>query len=263
MSCRTHRFCTVVRDGPMTIVTLCRPEVLNALHYEADLELDQVWKEFAADPSQWVAILTGEGTRAFCVGNDLKDHARQGRRHLLPSGFGAFTARGDLDKPVIAAVNGMALGGGFEMALACDLIVADADASFALPEPRVGLAAVSGGVQYLTRAIGLPRAMGMLLTGRRVPAAEAAGLGLLTALAPAGGALVEARRWAAQVLECSPLALRATKRAARRSALGPSIASDLTEVLSDPLIVQLRENADYQEGARAFAGKRLPIWSNA
>lgn len=122
---------------------------------------------------------------------------------------------------------------------------------------------MSGGVQYLTRAIGLPRAMGMLLTGRRVPAAEAAGLGLLTALAPAGGALVEARRWAAQVLECSPLALRATKRAARRSALGPSIASDLTEVLSDPLIVQLRENADYQEGARAFAGKRLPIWSNA
>lgn len=129
----------MVRDGPLTIVTLCRPEVLNALHYEADLELDQVWKEFAADPSQWVAILTGEGTRAFCVGNDLKDHARQGRRHLLPSGFGAFTARGDLDKPVIAAVNGMALGGGFEMALACDLIVADADASFALPEPRVSV----------------------------------------------------------------------------------------------------------------------------
>ena len=217
MSLTTREFCTVERDGHLTIVTMNRPEVMNSLHYEADLELHHVWNEFASDDEQWVAIVTGAGERAFSTGNDLKTHAQRGVREFPPSGFAGLTTRFDLDKPVIAAVNGIAMGGGFELALACDVVVAADNAFFALSEPRVGLAALAGGVQYLPRAIGLPRAMGILLTGRRVPAQEAFDLGFVTALAPAGGALAEARKWADQMLECSPLSLRATKQVARKT----------------------------------------------
>src|SRR5579859_7291729 len=168
-------FSTVERDGRITLITLNRPQVLNALHPPAHLELAAIFDEFSADPTQWVAILTGSGKRAFCAGSDLKvppasDTRVQG---LAPgAGFGGLTARFDLNKPVIAAVNGLAMGGGFELALACDLIVAAENATFALPEPKVGLAALAGGLLRLPRQIGLKQAMGLILTGRRVSAAE-------------------------------------------------------------------------------------------
>src|ERR1700745_4023637 len=160
-------FCKVEREGHLTIVTLNRPEVMNALHYPAHLELEKVWDDFAADKEQWVAILTGAGERGFSAGHDLKYQAAGGKRGFVRSGFAGITARFDLDKPVIAAVNGVAMGGGFETALACDIIVAAENALFALPEPRVGLAALAGGVHRLPRQIGLKRAMGMILTRRR------------------------------------------------------------------------------------------------
>ena len=219
MAITQREFCTVEKDGHLTIVTINRPDVMNSTHYEADLELDQVWDEFAEDPEQWVGIITGAGDRAFSTGNDLKMHAKRGVRQFPKGGFAGLTTRFDLDKPVIAAVNGIAMGGGFELALACDLVIAAENAFFALSEPRVGLSALAGGVQYLPRAIGLPRAMGILLTGRRVPAKEGYELGFVTAVAPAGGAMEEARKWAAQMLECSPLALRATKEVARKTML--------------------------------------------
>lgn len=257
-----RKFCTVEREGKLTIITLRRPEVLNALHYEADLELQNVWNQFSEDPDQWVAILTGSGDRAFCVGNDLKVQAALGKRQMVPSGFGGLTMRFDLEKPIIAAINGMAMGGGFELALASDLIVADVNALFALPEPRIGTTAIAGGIQYLSRAIGLSRAMGILLTGRRVSAREGYELGFVTAVAQPGQSLVEARQWANEMLECSPSALRATKRMARRSAWGTGIELEVREAFTDPTIVRLRSSHDYREGPLAFSEKRKPQWVN-
>ena len=146
---------------------------MNALHGEAHHELEKVWDEFAARDDLWVGIVTGAGERAFSAGNDLKVQAA-GKRGPGPApGFAGLTHRFDLDKPLIAAVNGIAMGGGFEIALACDIIIASENAMFALPEPRVGLIAGAGGVHRLPRMIPQKKAMGMILTGRRVPAARA------------------------------------------------------------------------------------------
>lgn len=262
MSTSDLSYCRVEREGHLTIVTINRPEVMNALHYEADLELEKVFDDFENDAEQWVAIVTGAGERAFCAGNDLKTQASNGVRVFPPGGFAGLTTRFDLDKPVIAAVNGIAMGGGFELALSCDVVIAAEDTFFALTEPRVGLAALAGGVQYLPRAIGMPRAMGILLTGRRVSAREAFDLGFVTALAPAGGALEEARKWAGQMLECSPLALRATKQAVRRSLLDPDFENTFRRVRELPAVARLRSSEDYLEGPRAFAEKRKPDWKN-
>ena len=151
----SYKFVKVERDGHLTLVTLDRPDVLNALHPPAHQELAEVFDFFAADPDQWVAIVTGSGQRAFCAGNDLHFRAAYGRQPLPASGFAGLTSRFDLDKPLIAAVNGLALGGGFELALACDLVIADRRAEFGLPEVSVGLAALAGGLHRLPRQIGL------------------------------------------------------------------------------------------------------------
>ena len=254
-------FCTVERVGHLTIVTLARPEVMNALHFPANEELERVWDEFARDADQWVAIVTGAGDRAFCTGNDLKHQAKTGERPRMPlSGFGGLTARFNLDKPIIAAVNGAAMGGGLELALACDIIIAAENARFALPEPRVGLAALAGGMHRLPRTIGLKRAMGIMLTARQVPAREGYELGFVTAVAPAGQALAEAKNWANQMLECSPMSLRATKQIAMR---GLAIADlEIAYRLEYEAVAKLRNGPDYSEGPKAFAEKRKPVWSN-
>jgi enoyl-CoA hydratase/carnithine racemase len=253
-----YEFCTVEREGHLTIVTLNRPEVMNALHYPAHLELEQVWNAFDADPDQWVAIVTGAGSRAFSAGNDLKFQAAGGPRGFVASGFGGLTSRFDLFKPVIAAVNGVAMGGGFEIALACDIIVAARNAKFALPEPRVGLAALAGGMHRLPRTIGLKRAMGMMLTARHVSAEEGYELGFVTALAAEGEALSEARKWAAQMLECSPMSLRATKQAAMQGLAVPDISAAIK--VEYEAVARLRTSQDWIEGPRAFAEKRKPNW---
>ena len=179
-----YEFIRVDREGPITIVTLNRPEVMNALHSPAHFELDDAFNAFAADPDQWVGIVTGAGDRAFSAGNDLKHQATGGEMKSPPSGFAGLTSRFDLTKPLIAAVNGVAMGGGFEIALACDLIVAADTATFALPEPRVGLAALAGGLHRLPRMIGQKQALGMILTGRRVSAAEGQVLGFVNEVTP-------------------------------------------------------------------------------
>ena len=179
------KFSKVTRKGPITIVTLSRPEVYNALHTDAHFELNKVFDDFSADPEQWVAIVTGAGDKAFCAGNDLKWQAAGGKRGWDTGGFAGLTSRFDCDKPIIAAVNGVAMGGGFEIALACDLIIASENATFALPEPRVGLAALAGGLHRLPRQIGLKRAMGMILTARHVTAREGHELGFVNEVVPA------------------------------------------------------------------------------
>src|SRR6476619_7218082 len=190
------KFVKVTRKGPITVITLSRPEVYNALHIEAHFELNKVFDDFAADPEQWVAIVTGAGDKAFCSGNDLKWQAAGGKRGWDKGGFAGLTSRFDCDEPSIAAVNGVAMGGGFEIALACDIIIASDNAVFALPEPRVGLAALAGGLHRLPRAIGTKRAMSMILTARRVSAAEGKELGFVAEVTTPGELMATARTWA-------------------------------------------------------------------
>jgi len=251
-------FCRVEREGRVLIVTIDRPEVMNALHPPANFELEGVFDDFASDPELWVAILTGAGERAFCAGNDLKFQVSSGGRVEVPrTGFAGITARFDNPKPLIAAVNGVAMGGGFEIALACDLIVASEDATFALPEPRVGLAALAGGIHRLPRQIGLKNAMGMLLTGRRVSAAEGQQLGFVNEVVPKGEALAGAKRWAAQILECAPLSVRASKQAAYQG-----LEAGLQEAMGAHYdeLRRMVKSEDFVEGPKAFAEKRPPRW---
>lgn len=254
-----YKYLSVERDGPITVVTINRPEVYNALHPPAHWEFDEVFNAFRDDPDQWIAIITGTGEKAFSAGNDLKYQAEGvGPRDRPATGFAGLTFRYDLDKPVIAAVNGFAMGGGFEIALACDIIVASENAIFALPEPRVGLAALAGGVHRLPRAIPLKRAMGMMLTGGRVSAAEGEHLGFVNEVTPVGDALAGAKRWAAKIMECSPMSIRATKQASMRG-LGAASIRDAIETVY-PAVRALSSSEDYVEGPKAFAEKRAPNW---
>ena len=254
-------FCRSERDGRIFTVTIARPEVMNALHPPANAELAALFDEFVADPDLWVAIITGEGDRAFSAGNDLKyQAARSGQPRVgqPATGFGGLTSRFDNPKPVIAAVNGVAMGGGFEIALACDLIVASSKATFALPEPRVGLAALAGGVHRLPRQIGLKQAMGMLLTGRRVSAEEGAQLGFVNEVVAPEELMTAARRWAEQILECAPLSVRGTKEAALEGLRYGSVEEAMSARF--PILGDMVKSQDFIEGPRAFAEKRKPNW---
>ncbi|MGQ9654186.1 MAG: enoyl-CoA hydratase-related protein [Thermodesulfobacteriota bacterium] len=258
-----YEFIEVEREGHLTIVTINRAEVMNALHPPACSELDQAFEEFSQDPEAWVAIVTGAGDRAFCAGNDLKWQAQHGAdamrkaRESLKGGFGGITRRFDCYKPLIAAVNGLALGGGFEIALACDIIVAAEHASFGLPEPRVGMMARAGGVLRLPRHIPYHLAMGLILTGRRISAQEAYRMGVVNEVVALSELMAAARRWASEILECAPLAVRAAKEAVILG-LGLPLEEAISKVF--PGIVAMVESDDFKEGPLAFAQKRRPQW---
>jgi len=256
-------FCRAERDGRILTVTIDRPKVMNSLHPPANFELAEIFDDFAADPDVWVAIITGEGDRAFSAGNDLKFQATEGGGNVTvpESGFAGLTSRYDNWKPVIAAVNGVAMGGGFEIALACDLIVASEKAIFALPEPRVGMAAMAGGVHRLPRQIGLKQAMGMLLTGRRVSAEEGLSLGFVNEVVAPGELMPAARRWADQIVECAPFSVRGSKQAAMQGLAHGSVEQAAAEKY-DQVRAMLKSD-DYIEGPRAFAEKRKPKWTGS
>jgi enoyl-CoA hydratase/carnithine racemase len=255
----TYEFAKVERKGRVTIVTLNRPEVMNAMHSPAHFELHRVFDEFANDPEQWIAIVTGAGEKAFSAGNDLKWQAAGGKRGWDKSGFAGLTERFDCDKPIIAAVNGVAMGGGFEIALACDLIIAAENAVFALPEPRVGLAALAGGLHRLPRQIGLKRAMGMILTGRHVSAREGFELGFVNEVVSQGQALAAAERWANLILQNGPMSIRASKQTIHRG-LSVPLEQAMAEQREYPAVKALAASEDYIEGPKAFAEKRAPQW---
>ncbi|WP_425320963.1 enoyl-CoA hydratase-related protein [Acuticoccus sediminis] len=253
-----RRFASVETVGRITVVTLNRPEVMNALHRAAHEELGEIFDAFAADPDQWVAILTGAGPRAFCTGYDLKALAAGETEGWGPGGFGGLARRFDCDKPIIAAVNGLALGGGFELALACDLVVAARGARFGLPECRAGLIPASGGLQRLTTQVGLKRAMAMIMTGDAITAEEAERFGLVNEVVEDGAVLEAAMDWARRVCRSSPLAVRAAKDTV--AALMDPVEQSLSRQDERTAVRRLRASEDVREGPRAFAEKRPPVW---
>jgi len=254
----TLEFVHYEKRDHVAVVTINRPEVMNSLHPGANEELDRVWNDFAADADLWVGILTGAGEKAFSAGNDLKWTAQHGMPRVPKNGFAGLTARFDLLKPIIAAVNGFALGGGLEIALACDLIIAAEHATLGLPEPRVGLMAAAGGVHRLPRSIPLKIAMGMMLTGKPITAAEGARLGLVNEVVPKERLMETAERWAGVIAECSPLSVQATKQAVMQGLDKP-----LSEAIVSPYdaVSRLWASDDAKEGPLAFAQKRKPQWT--
>ena len=250
-------FCIVEKNDHIMTVRLNRPERLNALHPPANVELGQVFDDFAADDDMWVAIITGEG-RGFSAGNDLRYQAEGGKRLAAPKGFAGLTSRWDLSKPVIAAVNGVSMGGGFEIALACDLIIASDKALFALPEPKVGLAALAGGLNRLPRQIGVKRALSMILTGRHVSAEEGMSLGFVNDVVPHDQLMERTLEWANMITQCAPLSIRASKDVVYKSLDNSLRASMETQYDS---VKALFSSEDFIEGPKAFAEKRPPNWS--
>jgi crotonobetainyl-CoA hydratase len=250
-------FCQVEKHNHIVTVTLDRPDRLNALHPPANAELGEVFDEFAADDDAWVAIITGSG-RGFSAGNDLRYQAEGGERVPMPRGFGGLTSRFDLTKPVIAAVNGVAMGGGFEIALACDLIIASDKARFALPEPKVGLAALAGGLNRLPRQIGPKRALGMILTGRHVSPEEGKELGFVNEVVAHDELMAAAQRWAEEICACAPLSIRASKDVVYRSLDCASLQESMST--SYDSVKAMVTSEDFVEGPKAFAEKRAPNW---
>ena len=257
---REFKYVELKRDGNVLEITFNRPEAYNALFSAAHFELAEIFDEFERDQDLWVAIVTGAGEKAFCSGNDLKVSASGGDMSMPASGFAGLCSRTDREKPVIAAVNGVAMGGGLEIVLACDVAIADPIASFALPEVKVGLFAAAGGLQRLTRQIGEKAAMELILTGRKVGPDEASQLGLINSICEAGGVMDAARGLAKTIAGNSPTSIRASKRVLNAvDSLGDW---DKALELSYKEIVKLIQSKDTREGMTAFVEKRKPNWVN-
>jgi crotonobetainyl-CoA hydratase len=247
------------KAGGVTTITLARPASLNAITPDMHDELEAAFNDFANDPAQEICVITGEG-RGFCAGSDLKAVAAGGHRAYPAHGYAGLIERFDCPKPFIAAVNGVAMGGGFELALACDLIIAAESASFALPEPLVGAVALGGGLHRLARQIGMKPAMGMILTGKRASAAEGFQLGFVNEVVPDAALPEASRRWCEAILKCSPMSVRASKETVLRGLDEPSLAAAMAAQESYPAFAAWRSSADAREGPRAFAEKRPPRW---
>jgi acetyl-CoA C-acetyltransferase len=254
-----YEFVRVERRGHLLEISINRPEAGNALHPPANEELDQIFGAYFADPDLWVAIITGEGSEAFCTGMDLKYKPDWRGLYAPVTGFAGLTHRTRRDKPVIAAVNGFAMGGGFETVLACDLVVADAGARFALSEVKVGLIAGMGGISRLVEQVPQKIALEAILTGRRIDVEEARLLGLVNRVAAKGEALAAARELAVELVANSPTAIRLSLRYLRDAEQHASVEASLcnpTTALDD-----LMMSEDMVEGIRAFAEKRPPRWT--
>ena len=251
---------TVVRCGHLLEVTINRPEFRNALHPPAHDELDEIFDAYFADPGLWVAILTGTGEQAFCAGHDLA-YVASGQKVWVPlNGLAGLTSRARMPKPVIAAVNGLAEGAGCEIALACHLVVADDAAAFGIKEVRSGQVPAGGGLVRLPRAIPEKVATELIVTGRRMGAAEAHRWGLVNRVTEAGGALAAARELAAEILAGSPSAVRTSLEVMAGTR---AIADTATAVNSTADAVEdLMMTDDAMEGMKALAEQRAPRWRN-
>ena len=253
---------TLTIDNHVATVVIDRQPVLNAVDGTAQARLNQIWDQLEQDPSVRVVVITGAGSRAFCVGADMSASAvdKTGLEYwagLDPNGFGGLSLRTTLDIPVIAKVNGYALGGGMEIVLGADIVVAADSAKFGLTEPRVGRLALDGGIHQLVRRVPYTQAMGMLLTGRKAGAAEMQAMGLVNEVVPADELDDAVQRWVDQILACAPTSVRAVKQmAARTSHLTAAEARGLRL----PALMTALDSEDSAEGVRAFQEKRQPVW---
>ncbi len=253
-----YEYALYEKDGHVATITMNRPERMNAVHPPASEELSQIWDDALADDNVWIVVLTGAGEKAFSAGNDLKYTAEYGfPKKRVKGGFGGLTDRTDIWKPTIAAVNGFALGGGFEMALSCDIIIAAEHARLGLPEPRVGLAAAAGGVHRLPRQMPLKIALGYMLTGKFMTAQEAHRWGVVNEVVSLADLMSTVKRWTDEILECAPLSVRATKQCAM---MGAGLTLDEALGQSYPALKEMMNSEDVKEGPRAFAEKRKPNW---
>lgn len=246
-------------------ITLNRPDAMNSLNPQLRWELSRHFDEVESNDDIWLAVVTGAGSRAFCAGADLKHYAleRQAtdeqKQHwaLQASQTKSIIERWHFPKPLIAMVNGFALGGGLELALACDIIVTSDHAQFGLPEPRRGLIAGAAGVHRLPRQIGLKQAMGYMLTGRHMSANRAYELGLVNEVVASEDLKKTVNGWVSDILRCAPLAVRATKEASMQGLDFALPQAFYTQYDSE---TRRRLSEDSLEGPRAFAEKRDPDW---
>ncbi|MFC3653231.1 enoyl-CoA-hydratase DpgD [Dyella humi] len=255
------------KRGRVGYVTLNRPASLNAMDLRMHEELCAIWDDVEQDDSVWLAVLTGAGDRAFSVGMDLKELAARAAAGTPPTSLGnrgggwpRLTERHHMRKPIIAKVNGLAIGGGFELALACDIIIASEHAQFALPEAKLGLIPGAGGVFRLTRQIPFKAAMGYLFTGRKMSAGRAYDLGLVNEVAKAAELDSCVEQWITDILACAPLSIRAIKQIANQSAHLPLEEAFRTRYEAEQHRLL---SSDCAEGARAFVEKRPPSWTGA
>jgi len=243
------------RRGHVEILTINRPEARNAINRATALALDAALDAAEADDDVWVVVLTGSGEKAFSAGMDLKAFAA-GEVPFTPHGFAGITMR-DFAKPLIAAANGAALAGGFEIMISCDLVVAADHARFGIPEASVGLVAGAGGLVRLPKRVPLTVALEMALTADMIDADRAYELGLVNRVVPGDQVLDAAVALAERIARNAPLAVRASKDLMRR-------VGDISEAeawkLNDELFGRIGASADAREGAIAFAEKRAPNW---
>ena len=251
-------FISTEQRGRALWITIERPEVRNALNPQAHRELAATFDAFASNDDHWVAVLTGRGDRAFCAGSDLKHRVAVGTNETPPTGFAGICERYDLDKPVIAAINGDALGGGLETALACDLAVAVDTARMGLTEPRIGLCA-HGGLHRLIRQLPGKTASRIALTGELFSAAEAKAMHLVNEVVPREHFHKAVEKLVADILKCAPLAVRATKQMMYRGLSEHDVAAAFAARY--PAYDKMLASADAREGPVAFAEKRAPVWT--
>ena len=246
------------KDGHIANFTINRPEVMNALSPEAMAEWTAALEDFRDDKSMWVGIITGAGEKAFCTGLDLRGSGRPGggERPRMPQ---QILVRGlEIWKPLIAAINGYALGGGLEVALACDIRIAAETAKMGLPEVTLGLMPGWGGTQRLPRIIPFGTAMEMTLMGRRIDAEEALKIGLVHQVVPQAELMATARERAEKICESAPLAVQGTKEAIIR---GYSMTLDEGLALETELGRNVISSKDFAEGRKAFQEKRKPNYT--
>lgn len=243
-------------------VTIDRPERRNAVDNATADRLEEIWQRIEADPDIRVVVLTGSGDKAFCAGADLKagSDRKTGLEYLAsarPGGFGGLALRRSLHVPVIARVNGVAVGGGFELMLGCDIVIAVEHATFGLPEAKVGLMPLEGGMILLPRLIPEKLAMGMLLTGKQISASEAERFGLVNAVVPVSALDETVDMWIEQILQCAPLSVKAIKECVKETSDLPIIEARSKRL---PALIAALNSSDAEEGPRAFQEKRKPEW---